>query len=99
MSLAPWTHTKLPNLRSEGVLMKSNVSSPSASASSRRPKTIVCRVVPQSRTSSQPLLTIKAPAAQKNSRGTWTPVMAAMRPMANGMVHNTYMRGYIRNAG
>lgn len=93
MSLAPWTHTKFPNLRSDGVRMKSNVSSPSASASSRRPKTIVCRVVPQRRTSSQPLLTIKAPAAQKNSRGTWTPVMAAMRPIASGMVHSTYMRG------
>lgn len=79
--------------------MKSNVSSPSASASSRRPKTIVCLVVPQRSTSSHPLLTIKAPAAQKSSRGTSTPVMAAIRPMANGMVHNTYMRGYMRKAG
>src|SRR3569833_186661 len=61
---APSTHIILPYLRLGGVRIKANVPSPSC-CSSTSPKMRLRRVDPHSRTSSQPLDVISAPAAQK----------------------------------
>jgi hypothetical protein len=80
-----------PNLRFVGVLRKAKVLRPTLfeEMSYFDAKTMVFRVVPNSKQSKEPLEAIIAPAKQKYPFGTLAPAIVAIRPAARGRVHNT----------